>query len=138
MIGQEAKLEDVVQLQLSIKPQSIEVSLFCGIGKGKEDREYLKDKMLEEEYPNQFFKLVAGLGAGYWIEVMGEKRKIETFQQAEMLAEFTKSDDWRYYAFNVGKKYSPGDPAISSDNISKTIMQEFDKLVLLYSHLLKV
>jgi hypothetical protein len=69
---------------------------------------------------------------------MGEKRKVETFQQAEMLAEFIKSDDWRYYAFNVGKKYSPGDPAISSDNISKTIMQEFDKLVLLYSHLLKV
>ena len=137
-ISQEIKLEDVVQFQLSIKLQSIKVSLYCGIGKGKVDREYVKDKMLEEEYRNQFFKLSTGLGAGYWIEVMGEKRKVETFQQAEMLAEFIKSDDWRYYAFNVGKKYSPGDPAISSDNISKTITQQFDKLVLLYSHLLKV
>ena len=137
-IGQEAKLEDVLQLQLSIKPQSIEVSLFCGIGKGKEDREYLKDKMLDEVHRNQFFKLVTGLSSGYWIEVMGDKRKVEAFQNAEILAEFTRSDDWRYYAFSVGRKYLPGDPAISSDNISKTIMQEFDKLVLLYSHLLKV
>jgi hypothetical protein len=134
----QTQIEDVVHLQLCIKPQSTEVSLYCGIGKGKVDREYLKDRMLEEEYRNQFFKLVTGLGAGYWIEVMGEKRKVETFQQAETLAEFTKSDDWRYYAFSVGTKYSPGDPAISSDNISKTMMQEFDKLVLLYSLLLKV
>jgi hypothetical protein len=127
-----SQLKYEVQLQLSIKPQSMEVSLCCGIGKGKVDREYVKDKMLEEDYRNQFFKLVNGLGAGYWIEVMGEKRKVETFQQAEILAEFTKSDDWRYYAFSVGTKYSPGDPAISTDNISKTMMQEFDKLVLLY------
>jgi hypothetical protein len=132
------QLEEVVQLQLTFKPQSIELSLHCGIGKGKVDREYVKDRMLEEEYRNQFFKLVTGLGTGYWIEVMGEKRKVETFQQAEMLAEFIKSDDWRYYAFGVGMKYSPGDPAISSDNIGKTVMQEFDKLVLLYSLLLKV
>lgn len=126
------QLEEVIQLQLSIKPQSMEVSLYCGIGKGKADREYVKDKMLEEEYRNQFFKLVSGLGAGYCIEVMGEKRKVETFLQPDVLAEFTKSDDWRYYAFSVGTKYSPGDPAISTDNISKTMMQEFDKLVLLY------
>jgi hypothetical protein len=131
------QLDELVQLQLIIKPQSLEVLLYCGIGKGKVDREYVKDRMLEEEYRNQFFKLVTGLGTGYWIEVMGEKRKVETFQQQEMLAEFTKSDDWRYYAFSVGTKYSPGDPAISTDNIGKTVMQEFDKLLLLYRLFLK-
>lgn len=136
-INQEIKLEDVVQFQLSIKPQSIEVSLFCGIGKGREDRAYLKDKMFEEEYRNQFFKLLTGLGSGYWIEVVGDKRKVESFLKPELLAEFIKADDWRYYAFSVATKYSPGDPAISSDNISKTMMQEFDKLVLLYRLFLK-
>ncbi|MCA6378869.1 MAG: hypothetical protein IM574_13265 [Cytophagales bacterium] len=136
-INQEIKLEDVVQFQLSIKSQSIEVSLFCGIGKGREDRAYLKDKMFEEEYRNQFFKLLTGLGSGYWIEVVGDKRKVESFLKPELLAEFIKADDWRYYAFSVATKYSPGDPAISSDNISKTMMQEFDKLVLLYRLFLK-
>jgi hypothetical protein len=131
------QLEDVVQLQLSIKPQSIEVSLFCRIGKGREDRAYLKDKMFEEEYRNQFFKLLTGLGSGYWIEVVGDKRKVESFLNPELLAEFIKADDWRYYAFSVATKYSPGDPAISSDNISKTMMQEFDKLLLLYRLFLK-
>ena len=136
-INQEIKLEDVVQFQLSIKPQSIEVSLFCGIGKGREDRAYLKDKMFEEEYRNQFFKLLTGLGSGYWIEVVGDKQKVESFLKPELLAEFIKADDWRYYAFSVATKYSPVDPAISSDNISKTMVQEFDKLVLLYRLFLK-
>jgi hypothetical protein len=131
------RLEEVVQLQLSIKPQSIEVSLFCGIGKGREDRAYLKDKMLEEEYRNQFFKLSTGLGSGYWIEVVGDKRKVESFLNPELLAEFIKADDWRYYAFSVGRKYLPGDPAISSEKISQMMNHEFDKLVLLYRLFLK-
>ncbi len=131
-ISQETKLEDVVHLQLSIKAQSIEVSLFCGIAKGKEDREYLKDKMLDEEYRNQFFKLLTALGADFWIEVVGEKRKVEAFQNAELLSEFIKSDDWRYYAFLIGKNYTPSDQAISTENIGKTIMEELDRVVLLY------
>jgi len=131
------RLEEVVQLQLSIKPQSIEVSLFCGIGKGKVDREYLKDKMLDEEYRNQFFKSVTGLGAGFWIEVVGEKRKVESFQNAEVLAEFIKSDDWRCYVFVIGRNYAPGDPAVSSDNIDKTVTEEMDRVVFLYRLLLK-
>ena len=137
-ISQETKLDEVVQLQFSLKPQSMELSLFCGIGKGKEDREYLKDKILEEEYCKQFFQLLMGLGAGYWIEVVGDKRKVDSFQNPELLAEFIKSDDWRYYAFFIGKNYSSGDPAISTELIDKTIAQEFDKLLLLYRLLLKV
>ncbi len=136
-IGLQTKLEDVMNLQFSIMPQVVGVRLTCGIGKGKEDREYVKDKMLEEEFKNNFFQLLSGLGAGYWIEVVGDKRKVDSFQNAEMLAEFMKSDDWRYYAFSVGTKYSSGDPAISSENISKTMLQEFDKLVLLYRLFLK-
>jgi hypothetical protein len=126
------RLEEVVQLQLSIKPQSIEVSLFCGIGKGREDRAYLKDKMLEEEYRSQIFKLLTGLGASFWIEVVGEKRKVEAFQSAELLAEFIKADDWQYYAFLIGRNYAPGDPAMSTEIITKTIMEELDRVVLLY------
>jgi hypothetical protein len=70
--------------------------------------------------------------------VVGDKRKVDSFQNPELLAEFIKSDDWRYYAFFIGRNYSPGDPAISTEVIDKTIAQEFDKLVLLYRFVLKV
>jgi hypothetical protein len=133
------RLTDVTHLQISVKPQSVEVSLLCGAaGKGKEDREYFKDKMLEEEYRNQFFKLLTELGEDYWIEVFGDRKKANAFQHVEMLAEYTKADDWRFYTFSIGRDYRPGDQAISSDNISKTIAQEFGRLAVLYWLVLKV
>jgi len=40
-----------------------------------------------------------------------------------------------YYAFKIGKNYSPNDFEISSENIVPTIIKEFDKLVLVYRHM---
>jgi hypothetical protein len=40
-----------------------------------------------------------------------------------------------YYAFIIGKNYSPADVEISSEQIAPTIMKEFDKLVLVNRHM---
>ncbi len=132
----QATLNNFMNLQIIIRQK--EVGLWLMVGKprgGKEDREYLRKQMLEEEYRNTFFKLLVGLGAGYWIEIAGEKLNVETFQQADVLWEFTKTDDWMYYHFLIGKTYSPADVAISTENINDTFMKEADKLVLIYRHL---
>lgn len=102
---------------------------------GQVDREYFKDKMNDVEYRTQFFKLLKGLGAGYWIEIVGDKVPVEKFQNEEALWEFTKADQWRYYSFVIGKNYAPGDSEISRDNIVETITKAFEKLGLLYHHM---
>ncbi len=125
-------------MQLHIILQQKEVGIWLVPGKpntGKPDREHFKNKMNEVEYRKQFFTLLTSLGAGYWIEIAGDKRAIETFQNEDTLWEFTKADDWMHYAFIIGKNYSPADPEISSEQIAATIMKEFDKLVLVYRHL---
>jgi len=131
-----ATLEDVMQLQIIL--QQKEVGLWLVPGKpntGKADREYFRNRMNEEEYRKQFFLLVTGLGAGYWIEIAGDQKAIDAFQNEEALWEFTKADDGMHYAFVIGRNYSPGEVEISSEHIAPTIMKEFDKLVLVYRHM---
>ena len=130
-----AKPSDFMTLQIMLQQKEVGLWLVPGKpGAGKADREYFKDKMNDAGYRIQFYKLLTGLG-GYWIEIAGDKKAIETFQNEEALWEFTKADDWMFYAFVIGKNYSPGDPEISSEQIASTIAKEFDKQVLLYRHM---
>jgi hypothetical protein len=101
------------------------------------EREQFSKEMETEPYRNTFFQTVRNLGPGYWIEVIGEQKAVDTFQTADALWEFTKSDDWRYYTFVITKNYAPGDPEISNENIAATLMKGADKLILLY-RILKV
>jgi len=90
--------------------------------------------MRDEGYRKECFSFLTALGAGYWIEIAGERKTIEAFQNEEMLWEFTNTDDWNY-TFLIGRSYLPADNEISSEQISTTIMKEFDKLILLYRHM---
>ncbi len=126
-----ATLAEVMQLQIILQQKDVGIWLVPG----KADRESFKNKMNDMEYRKQCFTLLTGLGAGYWIEIAGDKKAIETFQNEEALWEFTKVDDWTHYAFIIGKNYSPSDHEISSEQIAPTIMKEFDKLVLIYRHI---
>jgi len=129
-----ARLIDVMQLQIILRQREVGIWLIPGKpNTGKSDREYFKHKMNDEEYRKQFFSLLSGLGAGHWIEIAGDKKPIESFQNEETLWEFTKADNWMHYAFFIGKNYFPGDNEISSEQIATTITKEFDKLVLLYN-----
>ncbi len=132
----QAKLSNFMNLQFIIRQKEIAIWLVVGKQRGsKEDREFFRQHMIDEEYRNTFFKLLVGLGVGYWIEIAGDKINVETFQTAESLWEFTKSDDWMYYDFFIGKAYSPGDFDLSTDTITLTIAKDFDKLILLYRHI---
>jgi hypothetical protein len=129
-------LAEVMQLQIILQQKDVGIWLVPGEpNAGQADRERFKNKMNDVEYRKQFFTLITSLGAGYWIEIAGDKKAIDTFQNEDALWEFTKADDWMYYAFIIGKNYLPADPEISSENIAPTIMKEFDKLVLVYRHL---
>ncbi len=131
-----ATLAEVTQLNIILQQKEVGIWLVPGrTSKGKADRESFKNRMSDVEYRKQFFTLLTGLGAGYWIEIAGDRKDIETFQNEEALWEFTKADDWMYYAFIIGKNYSPADVEISSEQIVTTITKEFDKLVLLYRHM---
>jgi len=132
----EAKLPDFMTLQIMMRQKEIGIWLMVGkAGSSKEDREHFRMQMPELEYKVAFFKALTGLGAGYWIEIAGDKRMIESFANEEALSEFTKTDDWRYYSFVIGKNYPPGDPEIGIDHIASTIMKEADKLAKVYTHM---
>jgi hypothetical protein len=131
-----ATFAEVMQLQIILQQKDFGIWLVPGKpNTGKADRESFKSRMNDVEYRKQFFTLLTGLSAGYWIEIAGDKKAIEIFQNEDALWEFTKADDWMYYTFIIGKNYSPADPEISSEHIAPTVMKEFDKLVLVYRHL---
>ena len=128
-----ATLAEVMQLQIILQQKDFGIWLVPGKPTtGKADRESFKNRMNEVEYRKKFFTLLISLGAGYWIEIAGDKKAIDTFQNEDVLWEFTKADNWMHYSFVIGRNYSPSDPEISSEHIATTIMKEFDRLVLVY------
>lgn len=132
--SEEAMLEDFTTLQVIIRQKEIGIWLVVGKPeRAKEDREYFLDQMMQPEYRSLFLKSLKDLGAGYWIEIAGEKRSIELFLNEDSLYEFTRIDDWRINSFVIGTNYSPAAPEIDSENIAPTIEKEFDKLVVVYN-----
>ncbi|HEY8934865.1 MAG TPA: hypothetical protein VIM65_06570, partial [Cyclobacteriaceae bacterium] len=132
----DALFANFMSMLVIILPKNIGLWLVPGkAGTGKEDREFFQRQMLDAAYRATFFRLLSSLGAGYWIEIVGERKPVESFQNEEVLWEFTKADQWPYFDFIIGKNYSLGDVEISNDNITSTITKEFDKLILLYRHM---
>jgi len=126
---------DFFTIQITLMQKEVSIGLTSKPNTGKVDRENFQKQMHNEEYRKKFFTLLTGLGAGYWIEIVGDKKAVEVFQNEDALWEFTKADHWMHYTFSIGKNFSPGDAQISTDLIAPTIMKELEKLVLLYRHL---
>jgi hypothetical protein len=128
-----ATLTDVMHLQVVLKQKEVSICLVPGTPRtGKADREHFRREMDDAEYRKQFITLLTSLGSGYWIELAGDKRAADSFQNDEVLWEYSKTDNWRHYSFVIGKSYLPADAEISSENIAPTVMKELDKLVLVY------
>ncbi len=126
-------LAEVMHLQIILKQKEVCIYLVPGTPRtGKADREHFRNQMVDAEYRKQLFTLLTALGSGYWIEIAGDKKAIDSFQNEEVLWEYTKSDNWLYYSFLIGKSYSPADVEISSENIAPTMMKELEKLVVVY------
>ncbi|HTE32001.1 MAG TPA: hypothetical protein VK666_16585, partial [Chryseolinea sp.] len=103
--------------------------------KGKVDREHFKDRMNDVEYRKQTLKLLTALGAGYWIEVACERRNTDTFPTEYALWEFTKTDQWMYFDFIIGRSYAPDAVEITNDTIPQSIIKELDKLSQVFQHM---
>lgn len=130
------KAEEIMTLQIILRQKDAGIWLVIGkAGGSKHDREYFGRQMEDVIYRGDFFKIMQSLGTGYWIEIAGERKPTESFQSEDLLWEFTKSDDWRYYSFTIGRNYNPGDAEIGNENIAATISKEANKLVLLYRHM---
>lgn len=128
--------EDFLCLQIVLRQRDAGIRLLVGVpGRDTKDRKSFRDQMEEEAYRNTFFTLLQGLGAGYWISINAERKDVEGFQNKDALWEFTRSDDWRYSTFLIGKRYLPGDPAISNELIAATFMKDADKLTPIYRHI---
>ena len=128
-------ISDFMMIGITIKQRELVIALTSSANGGRLDREYFRGQMNEPEYRIKFFQLLTSLGSGYWIEIFGDRKGVETLLNEEGLWEFTKSDDWRYYQFGIGRNFPPGEIAISTENIGITIEKEFNKLILIYEHL---
>jgi HKD family nuclease len=131
----DARLEDFMTLQFVIRQKDAGIWLMIGKANGsREDREYLNHQMNFPEFRTTFLKLLKSLGSGYWIEVAGDKRSVDSLASEDVLWEHTRRDDWRYYPFIVGQNYAPGGFGLSNDMIATTVAKEFEKLVHVYEH----
>jgi HKD family nuclease len=130
-----APLHHFMRLQLVIAQNYFGIHLVAGTeNTGQQDREHFQTRMYDAEYRALAFRIFASLGDAYWIQVAGERRPVTGFKTEAELWDFTKADDWRYYTFSIGRDYSPGDPAISSQTIQSTIVMGLETLLPLYKH----
>lgn len=126
---------DFFRLQAGIGQREFFVRLWAGPGEGKADRAYFMEQMNQEEFRKTFLRVMKALGPGYWIEIFGMRKGVETFQHETALWEFTRQDDWRYYTFGLGKDFHPGAPEISKDNIATTVLKEFESIMVACNHI---
>lgn len=125
-----------MHLRIIVRQRELGLLLLAGAPRrGQRDREYIKDRMTDPEYVKGFLQLLLALPEAYRIEVAGERRSASNFQNDDMLSEFVRRDDWRYYSFTIGRSYAPGDKEISTENISDTLTGEAKRLLLLYDYL---
>jgi len=130
--GYKAKLTDLINVQLLLGPQEFGICLSLGKpNSGTEDREYFRKEMNNEEYRKKFYDLLKALGKDYWIEVAGEKKQADSFEDEPVLWNYTNTDALQYN-FIIGRYFAANDPEIAADNIIASIQKEIDKLIHLY------
>ena len=134
--GEATTLADLMHVQIMLHQKDMGIYLVPGNRrKGKVDREYFKSSMNDVSYRKQMFDLLSALGAGYWIEVACERKNTDTFPTEETLWEFTKADQWIHFDFIIGRNYIPDAVEISNENIAPSVVNELDKLSLVYRHM---
>jgi hypothetical protein len=130
--GAGVSMDDFLSLQICIRQREIRIALVGHAGMGRIDRENMLVKISEPDFRSNFLKLFSDLGHEFKAEVAGNVRLLGTFQNEEALQNFLNADDWKYYNFWIGRSFSPGDPAISSEKIADTIVGVLKLLVPVY------
>ena len=127
---------EFIMLQTGISPMNFSVRLtVCLQNCTQKERERFYHQIQDDTYRSVFFTALSRLEKGYTIEVNGFRKSTESFQKEQALWEFIKSDYGMHPGFIIERKFSPGDPMISNENIVSVVVNEFAKLLPVYQHL---
>jgi hypothetical protein len=80
------------------------------------------------QFRSKLFATIEKLPEGYYVEVGGKRKGVESIRQEQLLIDFLLSDRASIFPIVIGKSYSPGDPATQIEAISTTIIGELTRL----------
>jgi len=131
-----------IRLQVIVSG-NLRSSRLCGVGTwlvvgkangGYWDRSYVKQEIRNANFSQKFYNFLINLGNGYFIRINGIKRNVNDFDNEQDFIDFVRTDTNDEY-FIIGKDFEPDDHALKSDVIVDTVINEFDKLYVLYDFL---
>lgn len=119
-----------IRIQVIIHEDSLGIWLVLGRNNGsKIDRDHFRKQMTHPKIRNDFFDGVKKLGSEYWLNV--SKTPLGKINTPDDLWKETQRETIDEY-FIIGCDINWLDKRLSSSNISKTILEEFQKLYPLY------
>lgn len=122
------------RIQVIIHDENVGIWLVLGKDWGsKIDRNHFRLQMEDEQIRDSFYSTLKNLSDHYWINYKGDRdvTSLKNIESVEKLHEITKEENIAHY-FIIGKNYKIDDQALSDENISTTILEEFTKLYPLY------
>ncbi|HRG19116.1 MAG TPA: phospholipase D-like domain-containing protein [Flavobacterium lutivivi] len=120
-----------IRIQVIIHKNSIGIWLVLGRNNGSyNDRKYFREQMKDENFRKIFFEAFKNLGNDYWMNVKNMP-PIKDIKTPEQLHSFTQKENIDDY-FIIGCDIDWLDKRLSTENISNTILTEFQKLYPLY------
>lgn len=120
-----------IRLQVIIHDNSLGIWLVLGRNNGSyKDRAYFREQMKDENTRRFFFEEYKKLGKGYWMNFKNMP-SIEDIDTPDKLHSFTQKENIEDY-FIIGCDINWLDERLSNENISNTVLLEFQKLYQLY------
>lgn len=120
-----------LRLQVIIYQDSLGIWLVLGRNNGSyNDRTYFREQMKDENIRKIFFETFKKLGNDYWMNIKNMP-SIKDIKTPEQLHLFTQKENINDY-FIIGCDIDWLDKRLSNENISNTILTEFQKLYPLY------
>lgn len=120
-----------IRMQVIIHEDSLGIWLVLGRNNGsKVDREYFRNEMKNVATQKNFFNAFKKLGNNYWINTPNALASKDIKTPKDLLIETQKEklDDY----FIIGCDINWLDKRLSSENLPKTVLEEFQKLYPLY------
>jgi len=120
-----------IRLQIIIHDKSLGIWLVLGRNNGSgADREHFKNQLQNKSNLKQYFSIIKRL-QDYWIDSGRESVTITNLKDENHLLDLVDKSEIDNY-FIIGKEIHYLDASISNQNISNTVLVEFQKLYPLY------
>ncbi|MBP9152390.1 MAG: hypothetical protein KBF73_08920 [Flavobacteriales bacterium] len=120
-----------IRIQVITRAEEVGIWLVLGRHNGsRHDRKHFKQQMQDKEVREKFFALFKGLDEQYWISSNAIIKKSDIKKPEDLigLAEAGLEEDY----FIIGCTIPMLDKRVSAENISDTVLEEFQKLYPLY------